>query len=455
MTAGFYIKTASGLVPAVTPPSGSGSGSSVTVVLPAPSGANDTPALNAAIAASAPGATITAPPGSTYLLGSPLVLVSNRTYRFGHYNGSNSGIPAAGAGTGIVFRMMNGANLDAVVVTDTIASTTATTVGPPLRIDGMFIDGNRANQTAGRGWGIVIGNFRTVLDHVTVVQARGHGIVFSGVRLDGTNLTGNTYECRVTNCTVDSVGGHGILARKTGAIYTDGMISGTVVAYVGLSGIRIDDGTGWSIHDSHIWACSLDGINVQNAYATWIHDNYVEGFGGNPMFLGTSSTVMNWSSTTTYSRYAIVIHSGKIFYSVADGNLNNTPVGGQSTFWQENSAIATPDLYGILTQGGGVRPAVVHDNFVSAGHPTTNLQPSANYRGIGVSGVAGAYYTVHDNTVANEYQPAGANTLAYQLLGPGSGTASVLTARNRAVGNWAAFTNASPTNVALNTETTL
>jgi hypothetical protein len=177
------------------------------VLLPGPSGGDDGAMLTAAIAATSPGAVITAPPDVRYLLSTPLILLGGRTYKFHHYNGSVTAIPATGGGHGVIFQQAAGANLDYIVATNAFVNGGA--FDPALKIEGMFIDGNKANQTGGKGWGLVVTSARSILRDCTVIGARGHGIMLTDKTYNGTNLlaTYNGFENRILSCTADSVGG--------------------------------------------------------------------------------------------------------------------------------------------------------------------------------------------------------------------------------------------------------
>lgn len=399
-----------------------------TVVLPAVSGGDDAPAINAAIAAAPVGAVVTARPGSIYNIATPITLYPSLTYRFPHYYNNRSVSPALSGGAGTVFKQADGANLDYLMASLGYTTTgTGNTMNPPVWIEGLCIDGNKTNQTSGNGHGLILTNWRSTVRSCAFIQTRGHGLYLSDRNSSNNNLTGLGLENRIDSCIVDSTGGRGIYVASGQNFLTDGFLTNTLIGFTGLEGVRLDSATGWAVSGCHVYATNLDGILAQTAYATRIYNNYIEGFGA---FAGT----LAYSSGTTYGRYALALSSGATYYSLIDGNIGNTPASSP-TQWQ--ATVGGVGVYGIASFVGGYPRAIhIHDNVVSIAHVAISLQSTWNYRCYLVQGNTGGTcnYLLHDNHAANENNGTGAaNTMA--LRGSlASGSANLVTHHNIAAG---------------------
>lgn len=403
-------------------------GDTVAIVLPLPCGGDDGPAINTIIASAPPGSTITARPGSIYNIATPIVLYPSLTYRFGHYYNNRSVTPALSGGAGTIFKQANGANLDYLAASlGYTTSGAGQAMGAPVWLDGLCLDGNKANQTSGNGHGLVLANWRSTVRSCAIIQTRGHGIYLTDRNTTANNLSGLGFENRIESCIIDSTGGRGIYVANGQNLLTDGFLVNTPVGFTGLEGIRVDSATGWRINGCHVYAVNLDGILVQAAYGTRIHDNYVEGFGS---YAGT----LAYSAGTTYSRYQLALSSGATYYSLVDGNVGNTPVSSP-TQWQATAGGVS--VYGIGSLVGAYPRAIhIHDNVVSIAHVSIALQSTWNYRCYLCQGNTGGVcnYLFHDNHAANENNGSGAaNTMAFRgSLASGSG--NLVTHHNIAAG---------------------
>jgi hypothetical protein len=374
------------------------------VLLPNPSttGADDAIAVNAAIAAGAPGCEVNIPQGALYQIQSTVVLLPNRRYRFGHRWPANSSSPPTAGTTTFGFRVANGANLDFAVASPAALQTgTGLYSNNPTDIEGILVDGNKANQTSGKGILLAVAGWRSIVKDFGLYNGRGHGLNLTCDTADGHQMSGNAYENHIDGGTVDGCNGHGIYSPDI----TDSWIRDVVCSNIGLTGILVTNLEGWQIYGNHLWDCGIDGMNLQRWYASGVHDNYIEGFG-----VAQSTT---WSSTTTYDRYAVVIQGGGIYYSLAEGNLNNTPSTDAGVHWQPGN-LGNGSVYGIgAWQGGNARPLDLYSNKASIGHITLAIAP-INYHcfcvqsgsttgGNGLSTGIGSYLNLYGNSALNEY----------------------------------------------------
>lgn len=378
--------------------------------LPRTDGGDDGSPVSEYIASTPVGSFITAPPGALYNVENTVVLLGNRTYDLGMPTWPDSALePAAVGSSGALFRQAAGANLDYVVATAAVMGTAANPVAdiaPNIR--SICIDGNRTNQTGGAGHNLGVAAWGATVGWVGSVNARGHGIVQpldnqGGFAFSGSNgnCYENTYEGHIK---ISGCGGHGFYSSTA---WSDGTITGhMIVSVCGLSGISIYDAAGWHVTGAHVWNVGTDGILTSGAYATRIHDNYVEGFGALVVTATTNNpwTYSAYSAGTTYARYQCVTYSGGLYYSLIDGNVGNTP-STSFTDWASVNPGAT-GVYGMAFFSMGVnRPTMCHDNTVSVGHVTIAAIAGINYRAyLAQSNTSGTSYLVfHHNTAENEY----------------------------------------------------
>lgn len=418
-------------------------------VLPAPriDGGDDATVINSFIAATPIGATITSPTGSIYSCASTVVLLPYRLYAFGTSWPDTLADPPGTGRSGTIFRMKAGANLDRLVATSAVLGTgTSPFPDGSVQIDGLCLDGNRANQTGGAGIGLSLATQLGVYRNITVYNMRGHGI-----HLPKVNAGGNTFSVGVENhfggtTKITGCGGHGLWSQDT---WTDGTISGLFVASIcGLAGIKVDNAAGWNIQGAHIWAVGTDGILTQAAYACHIADCYVEGYGAARDTPGTGvpSTYSTYAAGTTYAMYALVVSGGGLYYSLQDGNVGNTPASSP-TWWTPvnngNSAVYGIGCFAI----GYPRPLHVLGNTVSIGHVGWATISGILYRGFLIQSATSGSSSVQmvGNVACNETANGQAATaMAYRTAVQAGGALAVAgmtvngvgTPLNTKVGTW-------------------
>jgi hypothetical protein len=399
-------------------------------VLPAPriDGGDDATVINSFIAATPIGATITAPTGSIYSCASTVVLQPYRLYTFGASWPDTLADPPGAGRSGTIFRMKAGANLDRLVVTAAVQGTgTSPFPDGSVQIDGLCLDGNRANQTGGMGIGLTLATQLGVYRNITVYNMRGHGI-----HLPKFNAGGNTFSVGVENhfggtTKITGCGGHGFWAQDT---WTDGTISGLFVASIcGLAGIKIDNAAGWNIQGAHIWDVGTDGILTQAAYACHIADCYVEGYGAAHSTTGASvpNVYGAYAAGTTYAMYALVTSGGGLYYSLQDGNVGNTPASSPTWWTPVNNGNAA--VYGIGCFGIGYpRPLHVLGNTVSIGHVGWATISGIAYRGFLIQSATSGSSSVQmiGNVACNETANGqAASAMAYRTAVQAGGALAV------------------------------
>lgn len=298
---------------------------------------NDATAIQAAIDASAEGDTVFFPAG-VYLVGSTISLKSGRAY-----------VGAVGSDLGGTrIKAANGSNLAAVLASAGWVGNAAAS-DAPLRITGLAIDGNRANNTGGDG--LVLMTYGAVVEHVWVKDCDGTGIRFTDANAAGTTISNTAVENRLQYCKVADCGNYGIHFQQTG---TTGKLTDAYVLYNIISGcantsIQIDRGAGFWIVGNHIYFAELGGIFVGNCWATYILDNEIDGFGEGP---GGGAYISGIEVQLIDPRATMI--RGNIICSTepAGYNYQYLAVAGASTTGPMYATITDNQIYGGLGGAG-------------------------------------------------------------------------------------------------------
>lgn len=264
---GAATRSVATLMDVATPSTGSG-GPFVSVTDFGATGdgvTDDAAGINDAIAHATPGSTIWFPPG-IYIVGSSIVLQAGMTYR-----GSNPEYS--------IIRQKNGTNLPRMLVdAGYLQNLPAATLG--IQIIDLLVDGN--SKFNSHTDAIVLMTERALVQHVTVLDAPGSGIVFSDTGVDGKVLRYNAVENRVEGCFISGPINYGIWVKDTNASgrLTDGYLLGNVVkSPFGAYGMRIDRAAGWFIENNHVYRCAAGGILLGRVAGTFFGFNEVDTFG--------------------------------------------------------------------------------------------------------------------------------------------------------------------------------
>ncbi len=249
------------------------------ITMPAPSGdttgATDTPALQAAINALPIRTTAVFQPG-TYYINAALNLPGFRAY-------TGSGYGYGQAGTTI--KQAAGANITAAGGVSALLVPSAwvanqNTVDNPISITNLNLDGTKASNTA-TACGIILYNFWSLIQGVQVVNAPVDGIRLTDTTANGTTVAINTAsENRIDRVRVDSPAASGLRQVCSNNISnTDGFLTDSIFATIGVNGIVMDRGAGWLIRGNHLYGIQQNAIALGACFATRVVDNYIEDFG--------------------------------------------------------------------------------------------------------------------------------------------------------------------------------
>jgi hypothetical protein len=252
----------------------------------------DAAALNAAIRSSQTGDAIRI--HGTCLLTETVILRSNRSY-------------LGDSRTGTMLRQADGANLAALVASDTWQSN-ATYTGSPVRIAHMTLDGNKASNQGTSN--LVIRSWLTVIEDLQVRNAPADGIQLTSLGIDGqTRLTNTQVNGRISNCFVTGSGAKGIHVVDPGNSVTDWDLLDCWIASSGQSGIYLENAAGWKVKGNHVYGVPQHAIYAHRCWGTTIADNYIEGFGE----AGGKDDTWYGIACTVQGGAASVISGNKVF----------------------------------------------------------------------------------------------------------------------------------------------
>jgi Right handed beta helix region len=259
--------------------------------------------LNTAIASSRSGDRIQI--HGTCLLNATVVLLGDRSYE-------------GDSRTGTILRQASGANLPALVASDSW-NDDWTYTGDPIRIAQLTLDGNRSANSATNA--LVIRSWLTVLEDLQVENAPGDGIEITSLSKNGVGLQSSQVNGHISNVFVTNSGFVGIHVVDPGNSVTDWSLLDSWVANSGQSAIYLDNSAGWTVRGNHVYGVQQHAIFANGCWATSIDQNYIEDFGGS----GGSNT---W--------YGIACTVGGGAASVISGNrvfmFTTEPTSGEFVF---------------------------------------------------------------------------------------------------------------------------
>src|SRR3990170_3335387 len=185
---------------------------------------DDTSSIQDAINASTAGSVIYFPSTvSNIYQVSTIKLIGNRSYVGPSY-------------ANVMIKQKDSANSEAVLIADAYKDNHST-VGTPILMKNLVIDGNKANNTGTIG--ILLMNWSSIIRNVEVYRCPGVGIKFVDKNSAGTLISNTAAENRIEGCRVSDCDGIGI----------------------------------------HIYSVDENGILVSYCYGTRIVNNYVSEYG--------------------------------------------------------------------------------------------------------------------------------------------------------------------------------
>lgn len=221
----------------------------------------DAATVQSAINSSAMGDEITFQ--GTCLINATIKLLGGRTYQ-------------GQSRTNTVFKEASGANLPAILASDSWVDN-ATTTGAPIVVRDLTINGNKSNNpTAGDA--LVIRSWDTTIENIEVLSSNGDGIRITNKSQNGTAITNTQVNGTIRNVYIWQSGADGIRVEDSGNSVTDWNLLDSWIASSGNDAINMDNAAGWVVERNHLYGNGAAGISAGRLFASSISDNYIEDF---------------------------------------------------------------------------------------------------------------------------------------------------------------------------------
>lgn len=295
---------------------------------------DDTASINVALSAVPAGTEVFFPSG-VYLIAGTVLFPGNIAIR-----------GAGDSDGGTIFRVKTGAALTTPILASKDWNNNVATCGNPVHISNIKLDANSAMSGAS-AHGLVLYNFWSTVDKVSIIGVTGHGLYFTAHSLNGTHISNTCTEVKIRQVQVRNPGQHGIYVHDNEnplASCTDGFLEDCIVQAAGQGNILIESGAGWLVEGNHTYGSAIDAIYLQKCFATRVIGNYVDGYGS-----GANSFIAGIGVDCIDGRPTLVM-----------GNQVNTDGGSSSSGTYQNirvtgkgSARATCYVIGNHVQGGG------------------------------------------------------------------------------------------------------
>ncbi len=264
----------------------------------------------------------------TCLINQTIVLLGDRSY-------------LGESRTGTILRQAGGANLPALVASDSWYNDTPNT-GDPVRIEHLTLDGNASQNTGTNS--LVVRSWQTVIEDLQIENSPGDGLQITNTSRNGTALQNTQVNGRISDCFITTSGGNGIHIVDSGNSVTDWDLLDSWVASSGLSGIYMDNAAGWKIRGIHLYGVPQNAIYANRCFGTTIQDNYIEDFGtaGGQTWYGIACTlqggvgsVITGNKVFQFGKEAssgglVFIGVPKVNYGSGIANFTNNVVVGTS-----------------------------------------------------------------------------------------------------------------------------
>ncbi|WP_338865353.1 right-handed parallel beta-helix repeat-containing protein [Myxococcus stipitatus] len=253
---------------------------------------SDDETLNAAVAASAAGDELVI--SGPCLINSTIRLRGQRAYRGGEPSGT-------------VIRQANGANLVALMASDTWLDA-QTFTGDPVSVKNLTLEGNASNNPSKATDGIVLMSWNSTVENLRINHMRGSGIRLTNTHSAGAPIVNTQVNGRIVHNFISDSGLHGVYVQDSGNSVTDWDLIDNWIADSGESAIRMENAAGWKVRGNHLYGVGQSALVARRMFGTTLADNYVEGFGE-----GTTAGTWAGIDVTVQGDAASVISDNKVF----------------------------------------------------------------------------------------------------------------------------------------------
>jgi hypothetical protein len=217
--------------------------------------------INAALGGSAPGGEVVLT--GTCLINGTVRLVGDRTLR-------------GASRSGAIIKQAAGANLDAMLASDSYLDNVAWT-GAPVTVRSLTLQADR-DVNPGAHDALVLRSWQSVVEDVVVQGATRHGIRVTNLSANGTPLNNTQVNGRIVGNHIEGSGARGVYAEDTGNSVTDWQLLNNWIADSGTEGIGLDNTAGWIVRGNHVYGVGRVALWAERLFGSSITDNYLEDF---------------------------------------------------------------------------------------------------------------------------------------------------------------------------------
>ncbi|MEW6360370.1 MAG: right-handed parallel beta-helix repeat-containing protein [Planctomycetota bacterium] len=293
---------------------------------------SDAAKINGAIAGSPAGAEIVI--CGQGLINQTIKLLGHRAYR-------------GESRTGTVLKQADGANLAALLASDTFLENKDFT-GAPVSVRDLTVDGNRTNNTQSETAGIVLRSWLSVVENVVIRNMGGDGLRLTSVSANGAGIKTSQVNGRISGNFITHSGRHGLFVEDPQNAVTDWTLTDNWIASSGIDGIHLDNAAGWMVARNHVYGVPQNAIYAHRLFATTISDNYLEGFGETAQagtWHGIYATVQGGAAST--------IANNRVF----NFGLRKDPAKGLASTYRYIAILANYKTGVVSVTGNAIRGA--------------------------------------------------------------------------------------------------
>ena len=179
--------------------------------------------------------------------------------------------------TGTVIQQAAGANLDAMLASDTYLDNVPWT-GAPVAVRSLTLLAEGGTNPTGHD-ALVLRSWQSVVEDVVIRDARRHGIRVTNLSANGTALANTTQvNGRIVGNHIHGSGERGVHVEDTGNTVTDWQLLDNWIGGAGTDGIGLDNTAGWLVRGNHVYDVGRVALWADRLFGSSITDNYLEDF---------------------------------------------------------------------------------------------------------------------------------------------------------------------------------
>lgn len=309
---------------------------------------SDAAAINAAITDSAKGAEIVI--DGQCLINQTIKLLGDRSYR-------------GNSRTGTSLKQADGANLVALLATDTFLGNQAWT-GTPISIRQMTLDGNSLKNQQAQTDGIIMRSWLSSIEDMLITDMRGNGIRLTNKSANGTELTTTQVNGHISDNQINQSGLHGIYVEDSQNAVTDWTLIDNWIAFSGMDGIHLENAAGWTIERNHIYGVPQNAIYAHRLWGTSVSDNLIEDFGETDSpgtWHGIYASIQGGATSTISNNrvYNLSVNLNSASHFRYIYLTENYGTGMVSVMGNAIRGVNLPDETGLYFSAGGVHQLIL------------------------------------------------------------------------------------------------